>query len=272
MSKVRPPLSTKIRHAILKRDGHKCVQCGAVPKDGAKLHVDHITPLALGGTDDPENLQTLCSTCNRGKGDSHPDAEPELKRRGRPPKRFGIVVPMHLSLAPQQPPPAPPTREDIYEARAAAVSDEGYACTDKQFRFRLTAIRCVQTTPKAAPPDWVVEHMAEHHEIVGLDEFETWMKDPAFERWFYAPLRWVPDDAWLEMQKGQVMRKLAAGVAEGDARAIDLFMSAAGMNKRAAQDQPTSVTEQIREFKEKGKSGARTPSPSASNLRMGKGE
>lgn len=31
-------------------------------------HVDHKTPLALGGTEDDSNLQYLCAPCNQAKG------------------------------------------------------------------------------------------------------------------------------------------------------------------------------------------------------------
>lgn len=37
-----------------------------------KLHVDHILPLALGGSNDRTNLQLLCQTCNCSKGAKHP--------------------------------------------------------------------------------------------------------------------------------------------------------------------------------------------------------
>jgi 5-methylcytosine-specific restriction endonuclease McrA len=33
-----------------------------------RLEVDHITPRAHGGTNDPSNFWTLCFACNRGKG------------------------------------------------------------------------------------------------------------------------------------------------------------------------------------------------------------
>ncbi len=36
----------------------------------ADLTVDHITPLALGGTDEPSNLRVLCSRCNASRGTS----------------------------------------------------------------------------------------------------------------------------------------------------------------------------------------------------------
>jgi hypothetical protein len=48
----------------------RCVQCGRTPaEDHVKLHVDHKIPQAWGGTNDPDNLQALCSECNEGKKD-----------------------------------------------------------------------------------------------------------------------------------------------------------------------------------------------------------
>lgn len=42
-----------------------CAKCGEVNK--ARLQVDHITPRALGGTNDSENLQVLCLKCHGPK-------------------------------------------------------------------------------------------------------------------------------------------------------------------------------------------------------------
>lgn len=55
-----------MRFEILKRDGFRCRYCGAT---GAKtqLHVDHIEPRSLGGSDEPSNLITACRECNLGK-------------------------------------------------------------------------------------------------------------------------------------------------------------------------------------------------------------
>jgi len=58
-----------LRKEVFKRDGYKCVQCGASKEDGATLHVDHIIPVAKGGTDELDNLQTLCKDCNLNKSD-----------------------------------------------------------------------------------------------------------------------------------------------------------------------------------------------------------
>lgn len=55
------------RYFILKRDGFKCRACGNTP-DKSPLNIDHIIPKAKGGTDNINNLQTLCFDCNIGKG------------------------------------------------------------------------------------------------------------------------------------------------------------------------------------------------------------
>jgi 5-methylcytosine-specific restriction endonuclease McrA len=60
----------KVRMLALKKYGPRCQCCGATPKDGAVMNVDHIKPrklfpdLAL----DVNNLQILCHECNHGKG------------------------------------------------------------------------------------------------------------------------------------------------------------------------------------------------------------
>jgi len=60
----------RVRMVALKKHGARCQCCGATPKDGAKMNVDHIKPrrvypeLAL----DVNNLQVLCDACNHGKG------------------------------------------------------------------------------------------------------------------------------------------------------------------------------------------------------------
>lgn len=61
----------QLRASILQRDGWQCThrepsgrRCTAT----TKLHVDHITPRAAGGTDHPSNLTTLCEHHNLSKG------------------------------------------------------------------------------------------------------------------------------------------------------------------------------------------------------------
>ena len=75
-----PPRSIPLalRYKILSRDKFRCVACGASPaKDvSVELHVDHIFPWSRGGQNVEENLRTLCSKCNLGKGAKVEDAQP----------------------------------------------------------------------------------------------------------------------------------------------------------------------------------------------------
>jgi 5-methylcytosine-specific restriction endonuclease McrA len=55
---------------IMKLQGGKCAYCAkSVLK---KRHIDHIMPIALGGTNQRANLQILCPSCNRHKHSAHP--------------------------------------------------------------------------------------------------------------------------------------------------------------------------------------------------------
>lgn len=66
-------VTKRTRYEVLKRDNHTCRYCGASAPE-AKLTVDHVTPIALGGTDDPSNLVAACHDCNAGKASTNPDA------------------------------------------------------------------------------------------------------------------------------------------------------------------------------------------------------
>ncbi len=66
-------MNARLRYEILRRDGYRCRYCGNTADDGAKLHVDHVIPAALGGTDDPGNLVAACADCNRGKASTSAD-------------------------------------------------------------------------------------------------------------------------------------------------------------------------------------------------------
>ena len=66
-----------MRYNALKRDGFRCVLCGASSDDGAtRLEVDHIIPVSKGGLTEITNLRTLCHNCNSGKSDKYtPDVK-----------------------------------------------------------------------------------------------------------------------------------------------------------------------------------------------------
>jgi hypothetical protein len=61
-----------LRYKILSRDRFRCVIDGKSPAThfAVTLHVDHIKPWSKGGETVIENLRTLCSDCNLGKGAS----------------------------------------------------------------------------------------------------------------------------------------------------------------------------------------------------------
>jgi 5-methylcytosine-specific restriction endonuclease McrA len=61
--------------AIFDKQQGLCANCETkLFKSGMqKFHVDHIMPLALGGSNWPCNLQCLCPACNLSKGAKHPD-------------------------------------------------------------------------------------------------------------------------------------------------------------------------------------------------------
>lgn len=63
----REPVSKKMRFEVFKRDKFTCQYCGRMSPD-VILEVDHIKPVAEGGTNDLINLVTSCRDCNRGKG------------------------------------------------------------------------------------------------------------------------------------------------------------------------------------------------------------
>lgn len=65
-------VSKRTRFEVLRRDDHTCRYCGGAAPD-VKLTVDHVTPVALGGSDSPDNLVAACRDCNAGKGSTSPD-------------------------------------------------------------------------------------------------------------------------------------------------------------------------------------------------------
>jgi hypothetical protein len=64
-------VSDRLRFRIMKRDNFKC-RCGRSPATDPTviLHIDHIKPWSKGGKTSEDNLETLCSICNQGKGNT----------------------------------------------------------------------------------------------------------------------------------------------------------------------------------------------------------
>lgn len=77
---IRPPIPPKLRHKIFVRDGYRCRECGKNNKE-TSLEIDHIFPLSKGGQTVEDNLQVLCTECNRAKKDDEwKDSEIEITR------------------------------------------------------------------------------------------------------------------------------------------------------------------------------------------------
>ena len=63
-----------LRDALFYRENGRCAECSnsltGVFDTSLKPQIDHIVPISKGGTTDPTNLQTLCESCNKKKGNS----------------------------------------------------------------------------------------------------------------------------------------------------------------------------------------------------------
>jgi 5-methylcytosine-specific restriction endonuclease McrA len=59
---------------LLAAQKSRCMNClKKFPAKGhGRFHVDHIMPLALGGSNAPSNIQLLCAPCNLRKSAKHP--------------------------------------------------------------------------------------------------------------------------------------------------------------------------------------------------------
>ena len=63
----RTPIKASIKEYVFNRDNGKCQICGGKVFMSGEWHVDHITPVARGGSNAPCNLQLACPACNLEK-------------------------------------------------------------------------------------------------------------------------------------------------------------------------------------------------------------
>lgn len=68
MSK-RPYIPDRLRQQVAEEASYRCGYCLTAEKySGMRLHIDHIIPLAAGGSSERENLWLACTLCNSYKG------------------------------------------------------------------------------------------------------------------------------------------------------------------------------------------------------------
>lgn len=58
-----------LRKQVFVRDGEVCAYCGTT---SGPFEIDHVIPLAIGGTNELDNLAVACRPCNRQKNSKTP--------------------------------------------------------------------------------------------------------------------------------------------------------------------------------------------------------
>lgn len=167
MSKHRKTLSLKTRYRVMKRDNFTCRACGASRHDNAtlKLEIDHVVPLAAGGTDKEENLQVLCVPCNAGKSNDSATHEPTLQEK----------VAAHPLMARK--------RHLELVAEPVDIAATKFTPTAKQHRFREIVRRC-SAQGLTTFEEWTGTYLLEFNEEVRAPEYDRWFGLPGFEEWF----------------------------------------------------------------------------------------
>jgi 5-methylcytosine-specific restriction endonuclease McrA len=70
----RTHIRASVQQAVLDRaydaahGGFRCATCQHLTPHRAEVHIDHVMPVARGGTNTIHNLRVLCAACNLRKG------------------------------------------------------------------------------------------------------------------------------------------------------------------------------------------------------------
>ena len=67
LSKHRRDIPASIRDKVIAKYKGCCAECG---DEGGRLELDHITAVADGGGNEPENLQPLCGACHATRSEA----------------------------------------------------------------------------------------------------------------------------------------------------------------------------------------------------------
>lgn len=70
---ARPSMPKAVRVSVFKRDGGRCRYCEMALDPLGAWHVDHVIPVADGGSSEPDNLALACAPCNLGKSRRTPE-------------------------------------------------------------------------------------------------------------------------------------------------------------------------------------------------------
>lgn len=166
-------LGGNVRIRVFERDGYRCVYCGATAQT-ATLEIDHVIPLAHGGSSDSTNLVTACRDCNNGKRASLIDlpdyvvvAPVPIPRTLRPP-RHGWLTEARLRW---------PVGDDAHYYQGNPVRSESGRFATVGWCSGLSVH--LHRTPKeaAAAMSWIAENGCKHtcwqdHELVDLAQPE----------------------------------------------------------------------------------------------------
>lgn len=74
----------EVQRQVEARAGQRCEYCRMHQSlQGASFHVEHIAPVSLGGTDDPDNLAWACPGCNLKKSNRISAIDPVIGQEVR---------------------------------------------------------------------------------------------------------------------------------------------------------------------------------------------
>jgi len=77
----RPHISEKLRRSIAEAAQHRCGYCLTAQEFTAMpMHIEHLTPVAAGGTSTVENLWLACALCNGYKATQTHGLDPETNQ------------------------------------------------------------------------------------------------------------------------------------------------------------------------------------------------
>ena len=117
-TKSRRRFSDDLKRKLCQDQDYRCMYCGR-RRALTDLEVDHKIPVKRGGSDNLRNLQVLCPTCNKRKG-NQTDREFRLRYKELLPKR--------------QEPPEPAIRQDAFDMVTATTNRPRNARTNQQTR------------------------------------------------------------------------------------------------------------------------------------------